>query len=496
VDLLVFSRSTSLYFALNENPSVNRKEKTNMNTTLKKENTMSPRNKQPIRWTLVLGLALTLVLGLASVALAADFRAGDTITIGKDEVIDDDLIITGQNVIVDGTINGDLVVTGGTIVINGTVNGSLLTAGQSMTINGTVGGSLYGAGASLTLGPQAVIARNLFFGGYSLTTTAGSLVKRDGAMGGYQAILNGEIQRDLRAGLGALALDGIVGRNAYVDVGEPSTTVQPDFLRSFSNTELPATIQPGLRIGAAAQIAGKLNYTSPIEQTSGIVAQPQGGVTYSAPVPNATGSTATAITVQPQNPVVSWLWSRLRELVTLLVIGGLALWLLPKRFQRVVEQVQTAPVPSTAWGFAVLILGYLAAFLAMALLIVLIFGLGRLTLAGLAWGAFWGGTAGLSAFFAFFTLLVAYGSKVVVAYPIGRWLLQRFQGDAAVAPVGWQRSWPLLVGVLLYVLVVGIPYLSFVVSVVVTLLGLGAMWLSLRSYTPKVVAPTLVLQPA
>jgi hypothetical protein len=85
---------------------------------------------------------------------------------------------------------------------------------------------------------------------------------------------------------------------------------------------------------------------------------------------------------------------------------------------------------------------------------------------------------------------------VVVAYPIGRWLLHRFQGDAAVAPVGWQRSWPLLVGVLLYVLVVGIPYLGFVVSVVVTLLGLGAMWLSLRSYTPKVVAPTLVLQPA
>ena len=457
---------------------------------------MFTNKQQPMRWLLTLGLTLTLVLGLASAALAADFRAGDTITIGKDEVIDDDLIITGQNVIVDGTINGDLVVTGGTIIINGTVNGSLLTAGQSMTINGTVGGSLYGAGASLTLGPQAVVTRNLFFGGYSLTTAPGSLVKRDGSIGGYQAILKGEIQRDLRAGLGALALDGIVGRNAYVDVAEPSTTVQPDFFRSFSDPELPATIQPGLRIGAAAQIAGKLTYTSPIEQTSGIVAQPQGGVTYSAPVPNATGSTAAVSTVQPQNQVVSWLWSRLRELVTLLVIGGLALWLLPTRFQRVVEQVQSTPWPATAWGFAVLILGYLAAFLAMLLLMALIFGLGRLTLAGLAWAAFWCGTAGLSACFAFFTLLVAYGSKVVVAYPIGRWLLQRFQGDAAVAPVGWQRSWPLLVGVLLYVLVVGIPYLGFVVSVIVTLLGLGAIWLSMRAHTPQIVAPALVLQPA
>lgn len=457
---------------------------------------MRPRNKQRTRWLLVLGLTLALMLGLANVVLAADFRAGDTITIGKDEVIDDDLIITGQNVIIDGTINGDLVVTGGTIVVNGAVNGSLLAAGQSMTINGKVGGTLYAAGASLNLGPQAVIARNLFFGGYSLTTTAGSVVKHDGSIGGYQAILKGEIQRDLRAGVGALELNGIVGRNAYVDVAEPSTTVQPDFWRSFTDTELPATIQPGLRIGADAKIVGQFTYTSPVEQASGIVAQPQGGVAYSAPVPNATGGTATVIPVQPQNQVVNWLWSRLRELITLLVIGGLALWLLPKLFQRVTEQVQTAPLPATAWGFAVLILGYLGAMLAVVLLMVLIFGLGRLTLAGLAWGAFWCGTAGLSAFFAFFTLLVAYGSKVVVAYPIGRWLMQRFQGEAAAAPTGWQRSWPLLVGVLLYVLAVGIPYLGFVVSIVVTLLGLGAMWLSQRAYTPKIVAPTLVLQPA
>lgn len=124
---------------------------------------MLSRNKQRLRWVLALGLTLLLVLGLTSVALAADFRSGDTITIAKNAVIDDDQIITGQNVIVDGIITGDLVVTGGTIVVNGTVNGSLLAAGQSLTINGRVGGTLYGAGASLHLGPQAVIARNLFY---------------------------------------------------------------------------------------------------------------------------------------------------------------------------------------------------------------------------------------------------------------------------------------------------------------------------------------------
>jgi hypothetical protein len=194
--------------------------------------------------------------------------------------------------------------------------------------------------------------------------------------------------------------------------------------------------------------------------------------------------------------VVSWLWSRLRELVTLLVIGGLALWLLPKLFQRVVDHVRAEPLPATAWGFVVMIIGYLAAVLVAVLLVLLVIGLGMLTLGGLAWGAFWSGTVGLGAFFTFFTLLIAYGSKLVVAYPVGRWIMQRLQGGTASAPVGWQQIWPLLLGVLLYVAVAGIPYLGFVVNILVTLLGLGAMWLSWRERTTKIVVPTLVLQPA
>lgn len=454
-------------------------------------------NKQPIRWLLTLSLTLTLVLGLAGAALAADFRGGDTITITKNEVIDDDLIITGQNVIIDGTINGDLVVAGREIVINGTVNGSVLAAGQSLTINGKVGGTLYSAGASLNLGPKAVIERNFFFGGYSLLTEPGSVVKRDGTIGGYQAMLKGDIQRDLLAGVGALELNGVVGRNANVDVGDPSMTVPPVYWRSFVQGELPAAIQPGLRIGSDAKIAGKLSYTSPVEQASGIAAQPQGGVAYSTPTANQTGGIGTVKpAAPPQNPVVSWLWSRLRELVTLLFLGGLALWLLPKLFQRVVDHVRAEPLPATAWGFVVMIIGYLAALLAAVLLIVLVIGLGMLTLGGLAWGAFWSGTAGLGAFFTFFTLLIAYGSKLVVAYPVGRWIMQRLQGEAAVEPMGWRQGWPLLLGVLLYVVVAGIPYLGFVVNVLVTLLGLGAMWLSWRERTTKIVVPTLVLQPA
>ena len=92
--------------------------------------------------------------------------------------------------------------------------------------------------------------------------------------------------------------------------------------------------------------------------------------------------------------------------------------------------------------------------------------------------------------------MIAYGSKLVVVYPVGRWILQRLQGESSVELTGWSQAWPLVLGVLLYVVVAGIPYLGFVVSVLVTLLGLGAMWLSLRGRTNKIAAPMLVPQSA
>jgi hypothetical protein len=39
--------------------------------------------------------------------LAADFRGGDTITVASGEVVDDDLYVSGTNIIIDGTVNGE-----------------------------------------------------------------------------------------------------------------------------------------------------------------------------------------------------------------------------------------------------------------------------------------------------------------------------------------------------------------------------------------------------
>src|SRR5215204_5312072 len=143
-------------------------------------------------WFIAL-LSLLLLVGLAAPLQAAEIRGDRSVTIGKYEVIDDDVLVAGNIIIVDGTINGDLIASGAQITINGQVKGSLLFAGQLLTLNGQVDGAVYSAAGSLTLGPEARVGRNLFFGGYSYRTESGSIIGRDSFVGGYQAILNGAI---------------------------------------------------------------------------------------------------------------------------------------------------------------------------------------------------------------------------------------------------------------------------------------------------------------
>lgn len=76
-----------------------------------------------------------------------------------------------------------------------------------------------------------------------------------------------------------------------------------------------------------------------------------------------------------------------------------------------------------------------------------------------------------------FLLLVSYGSKLVIAFLVGRLVLQRLAPQSAD-----HKVWPLLAGVALYVLIRSIPLLGWLVGVAATLVGLGAMWLVYRGW--------------
>ncbi len=424
------------------------------------------------RWMVAAILTLALLLGLPGSAAATELRSGQTITIGQGEVIDDDLFLFGTTVVMNGTVNGNLFAMGSQVQVNGTVNGSLFVGAQSVVVNGSVGGSLYVGATGLTLGPRAAVARNAMTGVYSLTTEAGSRIQRDLHIGAYQAVLGGEVGRDVNLGGAALELNGKVGRDVKAEVSEPGATGMPPSM--FWGPEMPPAIAPGLRVSKEASIGGKLEYVSPVEQTNAIQSKPAGGISY---IYKEAGKQEREPQGGPVISLISWTLDRVREFATLFVLGLLALWRLPDLINGLIARAQAQPLPTTGWGLLVLIGGFFLAFVAAMLILMVTVLFGVITLGGLASTVLGVGFSALGFVFAIFMLLVSYGAKLVVAYLTGRLILAQFK-------YAEHRIWTLAVGVLVLVLATSIPILGWLIGLIATLVGLGAMWLIWREQRP------------
>ena len=452
------------------------------------------RNFSVLRVMLFLMLGLVLAAGFSQPAKASEMDDDGIVT--ADEVIDDDLFLSADTVVMDGTINGNLFATGNQVTINGTVNGDLFIGGNSamvtstaviagnlffgastMELAGVVTGSVFGGSGTLNLSGSAEVGRNLYYGGYSLETASETKIGSDLFVGAYQAILKGEVVDDLKLSAAALELNGKVGGDASLDVEGPGTGGMP-FMPFFNQPGYPAALQPGLRISDSATVGGTLTYTSPVDQSDTIKAQPEGGVVFQTPVPDeepeGTGARSSIRTVPP---FFKWLFDTLRKMVTLVILGVLSVWLLPKLLMQTVEQARSRTLPSAGYGFLAVIAGYAGAAVLAGVIISVGLLISAVTLGGLSRTVFGLGFSGLALALTLFTLLVTYGSKLVVAYLGGEWLMNKIAPQAK-----GKQYWSVILGVVIYVLLAAIPILGWLIALVATAVGLGAMWLVFRAW--------------
>lgn len=419
-----------------------------------------------------LALLLVLVISFAAIGSVKAFEFSEGSDLPASETIDDDLFIAGEIVTVDGTVNGDLFAVGGTVTINGIVNGSLMTSGQTIIINGEIAGSVYSGASAVTLGENAKVGRNMYFGGYSLKIDEGASITRDLAIGGYQAMIDGEIGRNISAGAGALEIGGTIGGDITAEVAGTDEGFMP--FQFFMPPDAPPAAQPGLRISDKAEIGGKVAYTSTNDQSDKIESDPDGGIVFSTPQPDEFVTDTSSETSQESVGLMfgNWFLQQTRKLITLLAFGALILWLLPGLFNKVIQKAVSAPLPSTGWGLLTVLLGFAGMLIAAALILAIGIFFGVLTLGGLAWSIICVGFTSLGLALTIFVLLISYGSKLVIAFWGGKWLLGKIAPQAAETII-----WPLVLGVLIYVLLRAIPMLGWVIGVIVTLIGVGAMWL-------------------
>jgi cytoskeletal protein CcmA (bactofilin family) len=418
----------------------------------------------------LIGLLVVLaVLLLVSPVWAVESRSGNEVVIGPNEVIEDDLYVTANEVVVEGTVEGDLIAFGNSIAVDGTVDGDLIGAGQSVKIGGTVEDDARIAGQTLLLDEGAEVEDDLIAAGFSLENVPDSVVGGTLLYAGYQALLQGSISEDVNAAANGLELGGEVGANvdAVVD-GEDGSP--PSFL--FAPQADVPTVDSGLTLTDSAVIGGNLTYESSTEARIDPQAQIEGEVI---------GEERSAEEEEEEDTYTfaDAVFDNLRSFVALLLVGLILIWIAPNWVRRRAGTVLDRPLASLGWG----VLG-LVAFLVLGIVILLatiLLGviLGLLTLGGLVGLIIVLGLLAEVGLVLAFWISTNYLAQIVISFLAGLLLVE------SVSPGrGRGRVLPLVVGLILYVILRAIPVLGALVGLAVVLLGLGALtrwiWTKLR----------------
>lgn len=185
-----------------------------------------------------------------------ELRHGSTLTIPAGTTINDDVLVSGGTVRVDGAIQGDLVLAGGNVQVNGAVGRDLIIAGGNVLVSGPVSGSVYAAGGTVDL--HGTIDRNLVVCGGNITAGPDSTVGRDAVMNGGQLVLAGKVTRNVLVSAGNLAVESTARIGGNLTGQAPSPKIDPGAVIGGA-TNLAEAPSPGApRRGFVAQIIWRL----------------------------------------------------------------------------------------------------------------------------------------------------------------------------------------------------------------------------------------------
>ena len=147
---------------------------------------------------------------------------------------------------------------------------------------------------------------------------------------------------------------------------------------------------------------------------------------------------------------VVYIFVKVISLFSLLVIGLVLIALVPKIILNVKEEMMKRPGPSLGWGLVYLIVTPIVAGLLMITIIGLPLGLMIIPL----------------------YIIALYVSKVIAALVIGSLLLDRLtKSNKAKGSL----IWPLILGVLIFVIVTSIPVIGWAIKLILVLWALGAV---------------------
>ncbi|MFL2133589.1 polymer-forming cytoskeletal protein [Desemzia sp. FAM 24101] len=339
----------------------------------------------------------------------------------QSETLDGPGFFSGDDVQIDGTVEGTTFAVGEEVHINGTINGSLFVVAQTIFINGEVTGNIYATGQNITITAQS--RQDVFLVGANIIIDSQAQIVRDLFVAAASLMQEGTISRHLYGGGQRFTLNGSVAGNAYLDIQQ-------------------------LTLQSSAVIDGNLHYESPNAAVVNSTATINGTTDWEEST-QTMSNRSTRPMARAVKILIGFLWS---VLSTLIVWFMIKLWR-PNFWMHSIQSISTAPLKTIAIGLVTMILTPIAAILSMWTIIGIPFGLILIVT---------------------YTILV-YLSHIVTAVFIGFWLVNTFKWHKLKNEI-----WLILLGVLLLELIGLVPFIRFIIGLIVILTGLGALVLSNR----------------
>lgn len=245
-------------------------------------------------------------------------------SIDADTVINDDVIISGDNVLIQGTVLGDVMATGGQVEITGNITGDLMVGAGRVVIDGIIGDDLRVGTGELIVNGHVGDDLMVFAGNVMISDEAE--IGGDMTFGSGQMELKGMVQGNVIGGAGDVTLAGPVGGDVDIEV-------------------------ENLKVLQTTHINGNLKYSSPEEVSiaSGIV---DGSIEFIEEGRKGVESI-------PGTSIIGWL---IRYLF-LLVIGLVALAFMPNRTVAIAQAIPENPLKNLLFGLVLLVAGFVVSIL-------------------------------------------------------------------------------------------------------------------------------------
>ncbi len=256
------------------------------------------------------------------ISFAATKNNSDSIFVASDETITGNLMAAAESIIIDGAISGDLIAVGSSITVNGRVEGDIIAMAQNIIINGEVGGNVRVIGNYINI--NGLIARNLNTFGSEVLIGENTKVGWDVLIGSISARINGDINGSIDSYVQKIFINGRIGKNVNIKI----------YKGSDANN---------LIIDKSAVINGDLNYSA--------------NKKLIIPENNVAGQINFRQTEAKENGALTlWAWSRVFSILSMILIGLILIFALPKQTNNLIELTKKKYLKSILIGSIVLLI--------------------------------------------------------------------------------------------------------------------------------------------